>query len=180
MACLLSAASPADGGAAIMRKARDALPMRRTPELFRLTAWHWPAAQLALKPFVHVNPLSNWPCPWSAQWCWYAGRLFVSRQAFPSATWRRPERIIAALVWGRLALITDLAPTSIEAMEQVEFKIGQQHVHLRTTAWRGHDFPVPVLASASPVIMRRCVSKRWMAIERIVGVTKAVGRCSPS
>lgn len=89
------------------------------------------AAQLALKPFVHVN-LLKLAMPLLGSMALVRGVVFVLRQAFPSATWLTAwERIIAALVWGWLALyITDLAPYVIEAMEQVEFKIGQQHVDL--------------------------------------------------
>jgi hypothetical protein len=62
------------------------------------------------------------------------GVIFVLRQAFPQATWLTAwERIIAAMVWGWLALyITDLAPYVIDAMEKVQFHIGKQHVDLWT------------------------------------------------
>ena len=59
---------------------------------------------------------------------------FLHSQAFPQATWLTAwERIIAAMVWGWLALyITDLAPYVIDAMEKVQFHIGKQHVDLWT------------------------------------------------
>jgi small-conductance mechanosensitive channel len=62
------------------------------------------------------------------------GVIFVLRQAFPKATWLTAwERIIATLVWSWLALyITDLAPYVIDAMEQVQFHIGKQHIDLWT------------------------------------------------
>ncbi|MBU1365613.1 MAG: mechanosensitive ion channel [Gammaproteobacteria bacterium] len=58
--------------------------------------------------------------------------VFVLRHAFPQATWLTAwERIIAAIVWGWLALyITDLAPYVIEALETVRFHVGQQQVDL--------------------------------------------------
>ena len=58
----------------------------------------------------------------------------VRRQAFPRATWLTTwERIIAAIVWGWLALyITDLAPYVIDALESVQFHIGKQHIDLWT------------------------------------------------
>ncbi len=89
------------------------------------------AAKLALKPFIHVN-LLKLAMPLLGSMALVRGVVFVLRQAFPSATWLTTwERIIAALVWGWLALyITDLAPYVIEAMEQVDFKIGQQRVDL--------------------------------------------------
>ena len=60
--------------------------------------------------------------------------IFVLRQAFPRATWLTTwERIIAAIVWGWLALyITDLAPYVIDALESVQFHIGKQHIDLWT------------------------------------------------
>ncbi len=58
--------------------------------------------------------------------------VFVLRQAFPTAAWLTTwERIIAAMVWGWLALyITDLAPYVIDTLERVEFKVGKQSVDL--------------------------------------------------
>ena len=60
------------------------------------------------------------------------GVIFVLRQAFPGAGWLTAwEKLIATLVWGWLALyITDLAPFVIEALEQVDFRIGKQHLNL--------------------------------------------------
>ncbi len=62
------------------------------------------------------------------------GVVFVLRQAFPRATWLTAwERIIAATIWGWLALyITDLAPFVIDAMEKVQFHVGKQHIDLWT------------------------------------------------
>lgn len=60
------------------------------------------------------------------------GVVFVLRQAFPGAGWLAAwEKLIATLVWGWLALyITDLAPYVIDALEQVDFTIGKQHLNL--------------------------------------------------
>lgn len=89
------------------------------------------AARLALKPFIHVNLLKV-AMPLLGSMALVRSVVFVLRQAFPKAAWLTAwERIIAAVVWGWLALyITDLAPYVIEALEQVQFKIGQQAVDL--------------------------------------------------
>lgn len=88
-------------------------------------------ARLALKPFIHVNLLKV-AMPLLGSMALVRSVIFVLRQAFPKAAWLTAwERIIAAMVWGWLALyITDLAPYVIEALEQVQFKIGQQAVDL--------------------------------------------------
>lgn len=88
-------------------------------------------ARLALKPFIHVNLLKV-AMPLLGSMALVRSVIFVLRQAFPKAAWLTAwERIIAAMVWGWLALyITDLAPYVIEALEQVQFKIGQQVVDL--------------------------------------------------
>jgi len=89
------------------------------------------AARLALKPFFHVN-LLKLALPLFGSMALVRGVIFVLRQAFPKATWLTAwERIIAALIWGWLALyITDLAPTVIDSLEQVDFAIGKQHLDL--------------------------------------------------
>ncbi len=89
------------------------------------------ATRLALKPFIHVNLLKV-ALPLLGSMALVRSVVFVLRQAFPRATWLTAwERIIAAVVWSWLALyITDLAPYVIEALEQVEFSIGTQHVDL--------------------------------------------------
>lgn len=89
------------------------------------------AARLALKPFIHVNLLKV-AMPLLGSMALVRSVVFVLRQAFPKAAWLTAwERIIAAVVWGWLALyITDLAPYVIESLEQVQFKIGQQAVDL--------------------------------------------------
>ena len=88
-------------------------------------------AIIALKGVSHVN-LLKLAMPLLGSMALVRGVIFVLRQAFPSATWLTAwERIIAATVWGWLALyITDLAPYVIDALEQVEFAIGKQHVDL--------------------------------------------------
>lgn len=88
-------------------------------------------ARLALKPFFHVN-LLKLALPLLGSMALVRSVIFVLRQAFPRATWLSAwERIIAALVWGWLALyITDVAPYVIDSLEQVEFAIGKQHINL--------------------------------------------------
>lgn len=88
-------------------------------------------AILALKPFLHVNLLRLAMPLWGSM-ALVRGVVFVLRQAFPRAAWLVAwERIIAATVWGWLALyITDLAPYVIETLEQVDFLIGKQRLNL--------------------------------------------------
>ena len=86
-----------------------------------------------LGSLIHVN-LLKLAMPLLGSMALVRSVIFVLRQAFPRATWLTTwERIIAAIVWGWLALyITDLAPFVIEAMESVEFHIGKQHIDLWT------------------------------------------------
>ncbi len=86
-----------------------------------------------LGSLIHVN-LLKLAMPLLGSMALVRSVIFVLRQAFPRATWLTAwERIIAATVWGWLALyITDLAPYVIDAMEQVEFHIGKQHIDLWT------------------------------------------------
>lgn len=88
-------------------------------------------AQFALAPFVHIN-LLKLAQPLLGAMVLVRTVVFVLRQAFPQAGWLVAwERIIAALVWGWLALyITDLAPYVIEALESVSFKLGKQKLDL--------------------------------------------------
>lgn len=86
-----------------------------------------------LGSLIHVN-LLKLAMPLLGSMALVRGVVFVLRQAFPRATWLTAwERIIAAIVWGWLALyITDLAPYVIDALESVQFHIGKQHVDLWT------------------------------------------------
>lgn len=88
-------------------------------------------AIMGLKPFMAVN-LLKLAMPLLGSMALVRGVVFVLRQAFPQATWLTAwERIIAALVWGWLALyITDLAPFVIDALEQVHFTVGKQKLDL--------------------------------------------------
>jgi small-conductance mechanosensitive channel len=88
-------------------------------------------ALVALRPFIPVN-LLRVALPLLASMAVVRGVVFVLRQAFPSATWLAAwERIIAAVVWGWLALyLTDLAPHVIDALEQVAFTVGKQQLNL--------------------------------------------------
>jgi small-conductance mechanosensitive channel len=87
----------------------------------------------ALGSMIHVN-LLKLAMPLFGSMALVRGVIFVLRQAFPQAAWLTAwERIIAATVWGWLALyITDLAPYVIDTMEAVEFHIGKQHIDLWT------------------------------------------------
>jgi small-conductance mechanosensitive channel len=82
---------------------------------------------------IHVN-LLKLAMPLLGSMALVRGVVFVLRQAFPRATWLTAwERIIAATIWGWLALyITDLAPFVIDAMESVQFHVGKQHIDLWT------------------------------------------------
>ena len=88
-------------------------------------------SRLALKPFFHVN-LLKLALPLLGSMALVRCVIFVLRQAFPKAAWLTAwERIIAAVVWGWLALyITDMAPYVIDSLEQVEFAIGKQKIDL--------------------------------------------------
>jgi small-conductance mechanosensitive channel len=86
-----------------------------------------------LGSFIHLN-LLKLAMPLLGSLALVRGVVFVLRQAFPRATWLTAwERIIAATVWGWLALyITDLAPFVIDAMESVQFHVGKQQIDLWT------------------------------------------------
>ena len=90
-------------------------------------------ALATLGKVIHVN-LLKLALPLLGSMALVRGVVFVLRQAFPRATWLAAwERIIAATVWGWLALyITDLAPFVIDAMESVQFHVGKQHIDLWT------------------------------------------------
>ncbi len=90
-------------------------------------------ALATLGSVIHVN-LLKLAMPLLGSMALVRGVVFVLRQAFPRATWLAAwERIIAATVWGWLALyITDLAPFVIDAMESVQFHVGKQHIDLWT------------------------------------------------
>lgn len=90
-------------------------------------------ALATLGNFIHLN-LLKLAMPLLGSMALVRGVVFVLRQAFPRATWLAAwERIIAATVWGWLALyITDLAPFVIDAMESVQFHVGKQHIDLWT------------------------------------------------
>lgn len=88
-------------------------------------------SRLLLKPLVNIN-LLKLALPLLGSLALVRSVVFVLRQAFPQAAWLAAwERIIAAVVWGGLALyITDLAPYVIESLEQVQFAIGKQKIDL--------------------------------------------------
>jgi len=88
-------------------------------------------ALLVLQNFIPVN-LFRLALPLLGSMALVRIVVFVLRQAFPTADWLTAwERIISAMIWGWLALyITDLAPYVIDALEQVQFKVGKQSVDL--------------------------------------------------
>ncbi len=88
-------------------------------------------AKLLLHKFIHIN-LLRLAMPLLGSMALVRAVVFVLRQAFPKALWLTTwERIIAAVVWGSLALyITDLAPHVIEALESVVFPLGSQRLNL--------------------------------------------------
>jgi len=89
------------------------------------------ATQLALKSFMPVTVLQV-AMPLLASMALVRSVVYVLRRAFPGAGWLTSwEKLIATLVWGWLALyITDLVPFVIEALTQVDFSIGKQHLNL--------------------------------------------------
>ena len=135
------------------------------------------AAKLALKPFIHVNLLKI-ALPLLGSMALVRTVVFVLRQAFPKAIWLTAwERIIAALVWGWLALyITDLAPFVIEALEQVEFHIGKQAVNLWMLL---HGVVTVFLTVVLALWIAGIIEQRLMSVDtldsslRIVGVRVA-------
>ena len=84
-----------------------------------------------LGSLIHVN-LLKLAMPLLGSMALVRSVIFVLRQAFPRATWLTAwERIIAATVWGWLALyITDLAPHVIDTLEGVVFPLGAQRLNL--------------------------------------------------
>ena len=131
------------------------------------------ATRLALKPFIHVNLLKV-AMPLLGSMALVRGVVFVLRQAFPRATWLTAwERIIAAVVWSWLALyITDLAPYVIEALEQVEFSIGTQHVDL----WMILRGVVTVFLTVVLALwIAGVIEARLMRVESIDGNLRIVG-----
>lgn len=89
------------------------------------------SAQLALRPFIHVN-LLGLALPLLGTLALVRGTVYVLRYAFPSATWLAAwERILALVIWGCLALyITDLAPFVIDALEEIGIPVGRQRISL--------------------------------------------------
>jgi small-conductance mechanosensitive channel len=135
------------------------------------------AAKLALTPFIHVN-LLKLALPLLGSMALVRSVVFVLRQAFPRALWLTAgERLIAALVWGWLALyITDLAPYVIDALEQVEFSVGQQRIDLWMVL---HGVVTVFLTVVFALWIAGVIENRLMKVEsldsnlRIVGVRVA-------
>lgn len=131
------------------------------------------AARLGLEAFIHVNLLKI-AMPLLGSLALVRGVVFVLRQAFPKASWLTAwERIIAALVWGWLALyITDLAPYVIDALEQVQFKIGQQRVDLWMILRGGVTVFLTVVFA---LWIAGVIEARLMRVESLDGNLRIVG-----
>lgn len=134
-------------------------------------------ARLSLENFLHVN-LLKLAMPLLGSMALVRSVVFVLRQAFPRATWLAAwERIIAATVWGWLALyITDLAPHVIAALESVQFAIGKQKVDLWIIL---HGVVTVFLTVVFALWVAGVIERKLMRVEaldsslRIVGVRVA-------
>jgi small-conductance mechanosensitive channel len=130
-------------------------------------------ALLALKPFIHVN-LLKLAMPLLGSLALVRSVVFVLRQAFPRATWLTAwERIIATFVWGWLALyLTDLAPAVIDALEQVDFKIGKQHVNLWMIL---HGAVTVFLTVVAALWVAGIIERRLMRVDHLDSSLRIVG-----
>ena len=131
------------------------------------------AAQLVLKPFIHVN-LLKLALPLLGSLALVRAVIFVLRQAFPAAAWLTAwERIIATLVWGWLALhITDLAPFVIESLEQVEFHVGKQALNLWLVL---HGIVTVFLIIVVTLWIAGLIERRLMGVESLDSSMRMVG-----
>ncbi|MBK8318026.1 MAG: mechanosensitive ion channel [Betaproteobacteria bacterium] len=130
-------------------------------------------AMLVLQNFTKVN-LFRLALPLLGSMALVRIVVFVLRQAFPAAAWLATwERIIVSLVWGWLALyITDLAPYVIDAMEQLEFKIGKQRVDL----WMiSHGLVTVFLTVVFALWVAGMIEARLMRFETIDSSLRMVG-----
>lgn len=111
---------------------RDAIHAAGSRLAFPLTAMALVGiAQLVLRNFTHINLLKV-AMPLLGSMALVRSVVYVLRRSFPEAGWLATwERLLAFVVWGWLALyITDLAPTVIQALEQVSFSVGKQSLDL--------------------------------------------------
>jgi small-conductance mechanosensitive channel len=129
--------------------------------------------KLALQNFIHVN-LFKLALPLLGSLAMVRMVVFVLRQAFKSATWLGAgERVIALLVWGWLALyITDLAPYVIDALEQVDFKFGKQHVDLWMIV---HGIITVILTVVAALWIAGVIEARLMRLSDIDSSLRIVG-----
>ncbi len=130
-------------------------------------------AIIGLQHFMAVN-LLKLTMPLLGSMALVRGVVFVLRQAFPRATWLTAwERIIAALVWGWLALyITDLAPFVIEALEQVHFTVGKQKLDLWMLL---HGVFTVFLTVVFALWIAGVIESRLMHVESLDGNLRIVG-----
>ena len=126
-----------------------------------------------LGSLIHVN-LLKLAMPLLGSMALVRGVIFVLRQAFPRATWLTTwERIIAAIVWGWLALyITDLAPYVIESLEQVDFAIGKQHINLWMVL---HGAVTVFLTVVAALWVAGLIEARLMRLETLDSSLRIVG-----
>lgn len=130
-------------------------------------------ALLALRSFMPVN-LFRLAIPLLGSMALVRAVIFVLRQAFPAAAWLTTwERIIAALVWGWLALyITGLAPYVIDSLAQVAFTIGQQELNLWMIL---HGLVTVFLTVVFALWVAGVVETRLMHIETLDSSLRMVG-----
>jgi small-conductance mechanosensitive channel len=85
----------------------------------------------ALALVIHTNLLKV-AVPLLVSLAIVRGVIYVLRQAFSPSGWlAASERFVVLLIWGAVALhITGLAPVVIDALEQVDFNVGKQHLDL--------------------------------------------------
>ena len=126
-----------------------------------------------LAPFFKVN-LLKLALPLLASMALVRGVVFVLRHAFPAATWLAAwERIIAAVVWGWLALyITDLAPYVIESLARVQFSIGKQQLDLWTIL---HGLVTVFLIVVFALWIAGLIERRLLGIQNLDSSLRIVG-----
>lgn len=156
-----------EGGAGHLSEASDRLAF---PVLGALLAG---IAHIGLQSVMHVN-LLRVAIPLLGSLALVRGVVFVLRQAFSRATWLATgERLIAAAVWGWLALyITDLAPYVVDALEQVEFSVGKQHIDLWMVL---HGLVTVFLTVVFALWVAGIVERRLMRVESLDANLRMVG-----
>jgi small-conductance mechanosensitive channel len=126
-----------------------------------------------MAPFFKVN-LLKLALPLLASMALVRGVVFVLRHAFPATAWLTAwERIIAATVWGWLALyITDLAPHLIHSLEQVQFSLGKQQFDLWTIL---HGIVTVFLTVVFALWIAGLIESRLLRMEHVDSSLRIVG-----